>query len=102
MARRSRMRTRGTWMKRKDPATLRRARLRADLTQRELAMLCKVSQTTIYLLERPGPRGMNTCSEELAIRIAKRLRVDLEDLFEPRAASPMPMMPTDSVDSRCA
>lgn len=60
------------------------ARKRARLTQRELAFLAHCSQTTIYLLEKGL---METCSEELALRIVDRLPLGLEDAFEPRAAT---------------
>lgn len=65
-------------------APLLRARKRARLTQRELAFLARCSQTTIYLLETGR---MTTCSDDLALRIVDRLPVDLEDVFDERAAS---------------
>lgn len=74
-------------MRRKDPQALRRARKRARLTQRELAFLARCSQATIYLLEKAGPDGMDTCSDDLALRICDRLHVDVEDLFEERSSS---------------
>lgn len=69
-------------MRRKDPQALKRARKRARLTQRELAYLARCSQATIYLLEKEGPQGMATISDDLAIAICDRLHVDVEDLFE--------------------
>lgn len=73
------------WMQTKDQgAPLMRARKRARLTQRELAFLARCSQTTIYLLETGR---MTTCSDELALRIAGRLPVDMEDVFSERAVS---------------
>lgn len=77
-------------MRRKDPQALRRARKRARLTQRELAFLARCSQATIYLLEKDGPTGMDTCSDDLAIAICDRLHVDVEDLFEERPNSSRP------------
>jgi putative transcriptional regulator len=69
-------------------APLRRARMRRGLTQRELAFLARpCSQTTVYLLENGK---MPTLSDELACRLAKRLAVDVEDLFEPRTATRLP------------
>ena len=69
-------------MKVKDGALLRDRRLRMGLSQRELAYLCRpCSQTTIYLLETGR---MPTLSTELAVRIAKRLDVQLEALFDER------------------
>ncbi len=80
------------WMQTKDQgAPLTRARKRARLTQRELAFLARCSQTTIYLLETGR---MNTCSDDLALRIANRLPVDLEDVFSERAGSALPSVTT--------
>lgn len=70
-------------MQRKDDGRpIKRARQAARLSQGELAWLLRKSHTTIYLLERPGPLGMQTCSEELAIALAHRLSRDVEDLFD--------------------
>lgn len=66
-------------MKVKDPDQLKRWRNRRRLNQRDLAYLSKCSQTTIYLLETGR---MTTLSSELARRIADRLDVPWEDLFE--------------------
>jgi DNA-binding XRE family transcriptional regulator len=83
-----RRRTPGVWMRRKeDGAVLRRKRQKQQLSQGELAFLVGCSHTTIYLLEKAGPRGMQTCSEQLAIEIARRLHVDPEDLWEERQGS---------------
>lgn len=80
------------WMKTKDAgAPLARARKRARLTQRELAFLARCSQTSIYLLETGR---METCSDDLALRIVDRLPVDLEDVFEPRQAIAMTSVTT--------
>jgi transcriptional regulator with XRE-family HTH domain len=69
-------------MKVRDGALLRDRRQRMGLSQRELAYLCRpCSQTTIYLLETGR---MLTLSTELAVRIAKRLDVGLESLFDER------------------
>lgn len=73
---------------------LARARKRARLTQRELAFLARCSQTTIYLLENGR---MDTCSDDLALRIVDRLPVDLEDAFEARALVSVPSVTTDTV-----
>lgn len=76
------------WMQAKDGgAPLMRARKRARLTQRELAFLARCSQTTVYLLETGR---MTTCSDDLALRIADRLPVDLEDVFVVREISRTP------------
>jgi transcriptional regulator with XRE-family HTH domain len=65
-------------------AALRRRRERLGLTQRELAFLARpCSQTTIHLLETSK---MTTLTEGLAQRIARRLDVPLEDLFEDRTS----------------
>lgn len=89
MVARSRFGARGVYMRRKeDGAALQRARKASGLTQGELAFLVDRSHTTIYLLEKPGPRGMQTCSAELGARIAKRLHRPVEDLFEVRDQIP--------------
>jgi DNA-binding XRE family transcriptional regulator len=71
-------------------APLKRARQRRGLTQRELAFLARpCSQTTIYLLENGK---MPTLSDELALRLCRRLDIDLEDAFIERSSvvgSPM-------------
>jgi len=73
-------------MRRKDNgAPIKRARLAAGLSQLELAFLVDCSHTTIYLLEKAGPRGMETCSDELATQIARRLNRPVEDLWEARS-----------------
>jgi putative transcriptional regulator len=77
--------TKGVYMRRKDDGqALKRARKAARLSQGELAYLVKRSHTTIYLLEKPGPRGMQTCTEDLALELARRLGRDVEDLFDAR------------------
>ena len=74
-------------MRVREGAALRRRRERLGLSQRELAFLARpCSQTTIYLLET---RKMTTLTEELARRIARRLDVPLEALFEDRASVPL-------------
>jgi DNA-binding XRE family transcriptional regulator len=85
-----------------DGRPIRRGRKRRRLTQRDLAYLCRVSQTTIFLLEKPGAKGMDTCSDELAQRIADRLDVDVEDLFVPRASVRASEMATGSLAARRA
>lgn len=77
--------TRGVFMRRKEEgAALKRARKAQGFSQGELAYLVERSHTTIYLLEKPGPRGMQTCSEDLAVQIARRLHRPVEDLFDIR------------------
>jgi putative transcriptional regulator len=83
------------WMKTKDGGQpLARARKRARLTQRELAFLARCSQTTIYLLETGR---METCSDDLALRVVSRLPIDLEDAFEERSSSAVSMVATGTV-----
>jgi DNA-binding XRE family transcriptional regulator len=72
-------------MRRKENgAVLKRARKDAGLSQGELAFLVDCSHTTIYLLEKAGPRGLDTCSEELGRQIARRLHRPVDDLWEVR------------------
>lgn len=70
----------------KDGAALRRARERLRYTQRELAVLAKCSQGTIWSLEAGR---MSTCSLELATRISARLGQHVEDFFEQRSTPEM-------------
>lgn len=82
-------------MRRKeDGAALKRARKAAGLSQGELAYLVRRSHTTIYLLEKAGPRGMSTCTEDLAREIARRVGRDVEDLFEEKHRPNMAKMTT--------
>ena len=76
-----------SWMRVRDREALKRWRLRRDLTQRQLAYLIGASQTTVHLLETGG---MRTLSEALALKVAKRLDVPWEDLFEAREAPRVP------------
>lgn len=74
-----------------DGAPICRGRKRKKLTQRQLAYLTRCSHTTIYLLETGR---MKTLSEDLALAIAERLEVDVEDLFEERTATVVPAVAT--------
>ena len=65
-------------MRVRDASELRRWRLRRNLSQRDLAYLCKCSQAAISLLERGG---MTSLSDELALCISARLQVPWESLF---------------------
>jgi transcriptional regulator with XRE-family HTH domain len=74
-------------MKVREGAALRRMRQRRDLSQRELAFLARpCSQTTIYLLET---RRQAVVNDDLAMRIARRLGVGVDTLFEDELA-PLP------------
>ncbi|NUP03560.1 MAG: helix-turn-helix transcriptional regulator [Nonomuraea sp.] len=77
-------------MKVKDPEKITRWRNRRQLSQRDLAFLCRCSQNAISLVERGK---LPTLSEELAMAIAKRLDVPWEDLFEARETSGVRRMP---------
>lgn len=81
------------WMRVKNPDALRRKRVNRRYSQRDLAMLVKRSQTTIYLLETGQ---MKTLSEDLALHIAARLDVDWEDFFDLEEHEVMPTMKSDS------
>ena len=79
-------------MRVREGAALRRRRERLGLTQRELAFLARpCSQTTIYLLET---RKMTTLTEELAMRIARRLDVPVAALFDDSRPPSMPASAT--------
>lgn len=87
----------GVWMRVKDGSAIRRRRDRMRYSQRELALLVKCSQNTIHLLESGK---MLTLSDTLALRIAKRLDVDVEDFFEERVSVVMPRVTTGQRDTR--
>lgn len=72
-------------------APLKRKRKTAGLTQRELAYLVNRTDTTIWMLETGR---MTQCSPDLAIDIARRLRCDVEDLFDERRSVPSSARPT--------
>jgi transcriptional regulator with XRE-family HTH domain len=74
----------------KDGEVIARWRKRRNLTQRDLAFLCRCSQNAISLIERGELR---TLSEDLALQIAKRLDVPWEDLFVAREHSGVRRMP---------
>lgn len=80
-------------MRVKNPDALRRKRVNRRYSQRDLAMLVKRSQTTIYLLETGQ---MKTLSEDLALHIAARLDVDWEDYFDLEEHEIMPKMTSGS------
>lgn len=84
MSRRSALRRGEVWMQVKDRSELRRAREFERYTQRDLAALCRCSQTTIYLLEKGE---MRTLSDRLALSIAGRLRRPVESLFVPKVTT---------------
>ncbi|HEY9315821.1 helix-turn-helix transcriptional regulator [Williamsia sp.] len=62
----------------RDPDKMRRARKNKRFTQRELGMLVRRTQTTIYKIENGQLKNI---SEDLAIALAARLGKDWEDLF---------------------
>lgn len=62
----------------RDPGKMRRARKNKKFTQRELGMLVRRTQTTIYKIENGQLKNI---SEDLAIALAARLDKDWEDLF---------------------
>lgn len=80
-------------MRVKNPDALRRKRINRRYSQRDLAMLVKRSQTTIYLLETGQ---MKTLTEDLALHIAARLDVDWEDFFDLEEHEVMPVVKSDS------
>ena len=65
-------------MKVKDPGQIRRLRKQNHFTQRELAMLVKRSQATIWQIEAGK---LTNISEDLACSIAGRLGREWEELF---------------------
>ena len=71
-------------MRPKDREAMKRARVRAGYTQRNLAALCECTQAAISGLETGA---MLNCTEDLAKAICKWLDRDMEDLFEKRVGS---------------
>jgi transcriptional regulator with XRE-family HTH domain len=64
-----------------------RARLSKDYNQRELAGACGVVQNTIWLIEAGRTKEVN---DELAVKLAKRLDLPLDELFETIEVAPAP------------
>lgn len=76
-------------MKVKDPGQIRRLRKQNGYTQRELAMLVKRSQATIWQIEAGK---LTNISEDLAVALAGRLRRDWEELFTAHEAVSVPVV----------
>ncbi|NUO59022.1 MAG: helix-turn-helix transcriptional regulator [Hamadaea sp.] len=81
----------------KDPDVITRWRKRRQLSQRDLAFLCRCSQNAISLIELGK---MRTLSEDLAVAIAKRLDVPWEDLFAARDTSGVRRVPRGASSTR--
>lgn len=81
----------------KDPAKLRRERKQKRYTQRELGMLVRRTQTTIYKLETGQLKNI---TEDLALAIAARLDCHWEDLFVAHEESVAPSVSVVSADGR--
>jgi transcriptional regulator with XRE-family HTH domain len=67
-----------------DPDRIRRERLRLNLSQRQLAALCNKTQNAISLIETGE---MTTISEKFAMKLAFRLHLPWQDVFEAPPAS---------------
>lgn len=71
----------GVWMKVTNPKRIATRRKRMGYTQTDLAALIGCTQQYVSMLET----GIDTdCSEAIARKIAKRLDIDLEEVFEER------------------
>ena len=81
----------------KDPAKLRRERKQKRYTQRELGMLVRRTQTTIYKLETGQLKNI---TEDLALAIAARLDCHWEDLFVAHEESVVSGVSVVSADGR--
>ncbi|QFP97012.1 helix-turn-helix DNA binding protein [Gordonia phage Suerte] len=81
----------------KDPAKLRRERKQKRYTQRELGMLVRRTQTTIYKLENGQLKNI---TEDLALAIAARLDCHWEDLFVAHEEEVAPRVSAVSADGR--
>lgn len=82
-----------------DPAKLKRRRKGQGLTQSDLAYKAKCTQQYVSILESGNDRD---CSEDIAIRIAKTLDVDVEDYFEAREVIRNAAVTTASRDGSAA
>lgn len=70
-------------MKVTNPSRIARRRKRLGYTQADLAALVGCTQQYVSAIER----GLDTdCSVQIAEKIAKRLDIDVEDVFEERGA----------------
>lgn len=90
---------REVWMYVVDPGKLRRRRKSKGLSQNQVAVLSRCTQQYVSILESGRDRD---CSEDIALRIAKALDVDVEDYFEAREVVRIPAVATDSRESRKA
>lgn len=86
---------REVWMKVKDPAQMRRLRKQNHYTQRELAILVRRSQATIWQIENAK---LINITEDLAVALAGRLGRDWEELFTAHEAVVMPSV-TNTVNA---
>lgn len=82
-----------------DPGKLQRRRKSKGLTQGQLAIFARCTQQYVSLLESGRDRD---CSEDIALRIAKALDIDLEDYFEAREVSRIPPVTPSSRDGSAA
>lgn len=83
----------------KDPSKLRIRRRAKGLTQAQIAVFGRCTQQYISKLESGSDRD---CSEDIALRIAKALDVDVEDYFEAREVIRTPVVATASRDGSAA
>lgn len=86
---------RDCWMEVIDPARIRRRRKKLRLTQRELAFLCRRTQTTIYKIENGQLKNI---TEGLALAIAARLDIEWEELFVAHEEASAPEVSAVSAD----
>lgn len=82
-----------------DPGKLQRRRKSKGLTQGQLAIFARCTQQYVSLLESGRDRD---CSEDIALRMAKALDIDLEDYFEAREVSRVEPVATPSRDGSAA
>jgi transcriptional regulator with XRE-family HTH domain len=83
----------------RDGSRMRRKRKDAGYSQADLAALAGCTQQYISMLENGTDLD---CSERIAEKIAKRLNVDLEDLFEERQLVRTQPVTTPSRDGSAA
>ena len=84
-------------MKVTKPELIARERRRLGYTQTDLANLVGVTQQYISMIERGIDRD---CSEGLALRIAKRLDIDVEAAFDCRSVLHEPAVTRSKIGTK--
>lgn len=89
----------GVWMKITNPERIATRRRRLGYTQANLADLVGCTQQYISLMENGTDPD---CSEAIALKLCKRLDLDLEDVFEEREIYGKPKNASNKAGSKAA